>query len=631
MNRQAIRQTRQWMVQALRSGLPFLVLLSLLGCMGREVRTQAEDDSEHDRYDIKTLGEVCSVGNVEPTPVFGVGLVTNLDGTGGEAAKDDYRRMLDAALRKEGEHDVNKLLSSTDCSLVVVVGQVQPGCRHGEVFDVQVLVPPQGAATSLRGGYLRATKLFNYDYAKNLSQRDVFANSTRTFLGHCLAIAEGPVVVDVDDGDGSHGSRQGIINGGGRMQVNSPLAILLNSGQQFGALSKLLSDRINETIHGSAHGLPSNLVATPQRNLGAFVQVPAQYRLNIPRMLRVVRLIPQYASEGNDLERRPYRQRLADDLLDPSRTVVAALRLEALGTTSIPILKTGLDSKDPLVRFCSAESLAYLGSPSSADELATAAIQHPMLRAFALTALASLDEAVSQVKLQELMSGNHEDEVRYGAFRALRTMESHHPEIEGEMLGDSCRLHHVAPHSEPLVHACSTRRSEIVIFGPDPVLVPPFKVLAGNCILTANAEDEQLILTLVPSNGSAPLRRRCSYHLTAILHTMADLGASYPEMVSMLKEISIKEDQKLSCRLRFDALPQAVTVEEIAESGKKKESNILSEINPKATAELGSTPTLFEATPGLRNPFKQGPSLDGKANPGEKAPAFNESALPGAE
>ena len=41
----------------------------------------------------------------------------------------------------------------------------------------------------------------------------------------------------------------------------------------------------------------------------------------------------------------------------------------ALGAASIPKLMVGLHSDVPLVRFASAESLAYLGSPSCGEEL----------------------------------------------------------------------------------------------------------------------------------------------------------------------------------------------------------------------------------------------------------------------
>ena len=131
--------------------------------------------------------------------------------------------------------------------------------------------------------------------------------------------------------------------------------------------------------------------------------MPPAYKLNLPRFLRVVRLVPLQGASDRPAPRTPtrgvYRQRLAEDLLDPARTVTAALRLEALGQQSIPALKTGLESTHPLVRFCAAESLAYLDCPAGGEELGAAVAKQPLLRAFALTALASLDESVSHIQL----------------------------------------------------------------------------------------------------------------------------------------------------------------------------------------------------------------------------------------
>src|SRR5262249_27303930 len=154
--------------------------------------------------------------------------------------------------------------------------------------------------------------------------------------------------------------------------------------------------------------------------------------------------------------------------------------LEALGNDTIGVLKTGLKSEHVLVRFASAEALAYLGDPAGAEELATQAVEQPMLRCFCLTALASLDESICFVRLHELLA-NSSAEVRYGAFRALRALRSQDRadhEIQGEQLNESFWLHTVAPDTVPLVHLSTSRRAEIVIFGEEPALRPPFQFLA---------------------------------------------------------------------------------------------------------------------------------------------------------
>ena len=144
------------------------------------------------------------------------------------------------------------------------------------------------------------------------------------------------------------------------------------------------------------------------------LRVPYAYRYNAERYLRVARLMPlREATE----ERGRYRRRLQKMLLDPADTVRAALRLEALGKESVPALKRGLESEQPLVRFTSAEALAYLGSTSGVDELARLAEQQPDLQRYCLLALSGLDEGICRTKLGEMLTMD-DVSLRCGAFRA---------------------------------------------------------------------------------------------------------------------------------------------------------------------------------------------------------------------
>ncbi len=281
-------------------------------------------------------------------------------------------------------------------------------------------LPEHSRATSLRGGYLMKCTLFNYDFAERLHPDP---NGPHGMLrGHPLVEAEGSLLVGLGDGDDAVRVKCGRIWGGGRCLAPTPFSLILNPGQQYARVSSLIADRINETFQAGFHGEASSAVASAQANTGVMLRVPPQYRLNRPRFLRVVRLIPLTTQldlpSGKGDDHRSYRQKLADDLLDPSRTVTAALRLEALGEISRMALKKGLEGQHPLVRFCSAEALAYLGDPSCADELAKAVAHSPVLRSFGLTAMASLDEHVCHVKLGELLTTARDDETRYGAFRA---------------------------------------------------------------------------------------------------------------------------------------------------------------------------------------------------------------------
>jgi hypothetical protein len=601
-------------------GLVFALAIGLAGqagCTHQQTRLQSADETEKDRYQVKTVGDVSAVGNPDPVPIAGVGLVIGLDGTGGESPPDGYRTMLEDALKKQGVKNVKEVLASPNNALVLVTAQVPPGTGKNEPLDVEVSLPPGSKATSLRGGYLRECMLYNYDFTTNLNP--TFKGPRSGLLGSQVARAEGTLLVGFGDGDEEARAHRGRIWGGAKTLLDLPFTIVLNPDQQYARVAALVAERINQSFHGSMRGLPGSELASAKNQYVIHLRVPAQYKLNQPRFLRVVRLVPLQDSpdahpEGGKLS---YRQRLAADLLDPARTVTAALRLEALGQSSIATAKPGLESKHPLVRFCSAEVLAYLGSPSCGEELARTVQERPALRAFALTAMASLDEAVCQVKLGELLTTSEDDETRYGAFRALRTLNPANSLIEGEFLNESFWLHRVASQNRPLVHVTSSNRAEIVLFGEDARLVPPFSFLAGEFAITAGADDERCTIGHFPVHGGRVSRKQCSLKIEDVLRNMAEMGCLYPEAVELLQQADAC--RSLSCRVRCDALPQATSVYDLVKAGQSgKDQEGAAGLVP-AGQDLGSTPTLYQTgyqpKPALaRKPA--GPGASKKDEPG---------------
>lgn len=564
-------------------------LLLVAGCAHSLTRLQKPDDADKDREkeaEVKTVGDYTAFGNAEPIPVSGVGLVVGLAGTGGDAPPGAYRQMLEKDLRAHKVEHIKELLASPEVSLVLVSGLIPAGAHKGDPFDVEITLPPQSRTTSLHGGYLRECVLFNYDSTKHLDPN--YAGANRTLLGHPFAKAEGGVLTELTEGDKPADPRRGHVWGGARSNIDRPFYLIVNSDQQRAPVVQHLSDRVNETFRGPVRGALSD-VATAKTTSYLVLRVPEQYKHNLQRYLRVVRLIPY---DGVPPEQHAYRQRLREHLLDPKHTVTAALRLEALGPDGLPALRTGLKSEHSLVRFSSAEALAYLGAPEAGEPLANLIQEKPLLRAYCLTALASLDEAVSHVKLRELMADG-DVEARYGAFRALRALDEREPAIGGEMLNSSFWLHRVSPDGPPLVHVSTSRRPEVVLFGRDPLLVPQFYFLAGEFTVTAAPNDRVCTVSrLSASNGTD--RRQCPLALEAVIHCMADMGALYPEVVELLRQVAAY--QCLNCPVAVDALPQAPSVFELARRGaaggdlsKPDDQDIL-----KAKDDFGATPSLYE-------------------------------------
>lgn len=572
-----------------------VLLMGLLGCAHPQTRLQAEEEGDRTKeVEVKTIGDVSVVANADAIPVSGIGLVIGLEGTGGGALPGPARQRLEDQLRKRTPRieKVKELLASPETSLVFVQALIPAGAHKGDPLDVEVTVPRESKTTSLRGGQLVECILYNYDTKKHLDKN--YDGADAYLQGHPVAKASGPLVVGFSDGDEKARLRQARIWGGGRCQIDRPFYLYLNSNEQRVRVAKIVADHINETMHGSGRS-PMDALAEAKTKEVIYLGVPPQYRLNLPRYLRVVRLIPLWETEA---ARIPYHRRLEEQLLDPARTVTASLRLEALGQDSIPTLKRGLTSDRPLVRFCSAEALAYLGDPSCGEVLARAIKEQPVLRAFSLTAMASLDEAVCHVELTRLLA-EPSPETRYGAFRALRALDENAEAVRGERLNESFWLHQAAPSSPPMVHLASRNRAEIVLFGEDPCLIPPFPILAGEFTVTATKEDSRCTITRIGLRHGRDTHQ-CGLKLNEVLHTLAKMGAEYTDAVEVLRRAD--QLQCLNCPVAIDALPQATSVYDLAKAGAGDPE--LLKTHPEildAKADFGSTPTLFEKGTGGRS------------------------------
>src|SRR5262245_32519631 len=91
-----------------RCGLALVgvLLVGALGCHHPQTRLQADDDTDREKYQVKTVGDVSTFANAEGVTAAGVGLVVGLDGTGGEAPPGGHRAMLEDTLRKRGVENV---------------------------------------------------------------------------------------------------------------------------------------------------------------------------------------------------------------------------------------------------------------------------------------------------------------------------------------------------------------------------------------------------------------------------------------------------------------------------------------------------------------------------------------------
>jgi hypothetical protein len=570
------------------------LLLGGAGCSQLQPRGQSPDDPDarYEFKDVQVVADVVELGgsNAAPLQVSGVGLVEGLDGTGGAAPPSEFRGLLEQQLLKQGVRNVKGLLDSPDNSMVLVTALIPPGARKGDPLDVQVTLPPGSKTTSLRGGVLRLCVLRNYDTTRNLDP--AYQGGNKLLPGHILAKARGPLLVGFGPAEDENSRLcQARIWEGGVTLIDRPFYLVLKNDQKFARIANAVAQRINSLFPDDARKQQEVLRnrrllvlddVTTQLNdkfklptLGkgetaravtkdvVYVQVPYAYRLNPERYLEVAMKIPLREVPE---KRKHYREQLQEMLLDPGHTIAAALRLEALGREAIPILKEGLKSGHALVRFAAAEALAYLDCGAGGEELARLAEHYEGVRAYCLTAMASMDAAVCYLRLSELLS-SPDAEVRYGAFRALRMLDDQAAAVHGEMLGESFWLHKVAPKSPALVHASTGRRAEVVLFGEPARLVPPFKVVAGaEFTVTAERGDDRCTVSRFVLNPPKIDRRQCSFRLEDVLRAMTELGGQYPDAVDLIRQADHR--RCLTAAVRFDALPVAIPITDLAREGK---------------------------------------------------------------
>ena len=328
-----------------------------------------------------------------------------------------------------------------------------------------------------------------------------------------------------------------------------PYFILLNPGDQNPRTAYNIAERLNSIFHATVE--PNLKVGEAKTRELILTNVPAAYRHNHYRFLLVARQVPILPTPPDSA----FRRRMEDELLDPQTTLTAAVKLEALGVSSTRALRVGLESTSPWVRFAAAEALTYLGQTDGAVELGRLAEDHPALRAPALKALASMDDAACTDRLAELMAAN-DSVLRYGAFIALRLADENNPAVRGLKVNESFYLHRVAPGSPGLIHLTSDRRCEIVLFGDNVRFRGPFTLPVGAdfTVHVPGGGEEATITRIVKVKGDLEEKKlSCPPDVSAVLSAICSTGGAYNEAVELTRRAD--RAQVISTTLVQHAIP----------------------------------------------------------------------------
>ncbi len=490
----------------------------------------------------RLVGDMAVPFGLEPVRIENVGLVTGLPGTGHDPPPSPQRSALIAEMEARGVSMPNAVLASPETAMVMVRGWLRPGIQKGDSFDVEVRVPSQGEAVSLRGGYLLETRL-----------KEQAVLGGRILEGHSWALAKGPVLVDptADPQRDKVLLGRGRILGGGLCLKSRTLGLVLKPEHQNVANSARIAAAVNKRFYISQRGVKTG-VATAKTHEFIELAVHPRYKDNIGRYLDVIRAIALREEEAQQAERM---EELGKQLLDPFTAARAAVALEAIGKKAVDVLRKGLQAEDPEVRFYSAEALAYLDCREAAEPLAQIARQHPAFRVYALAALGTMDDLAAYEQLCSLLHGSSA-ETRYGAFRALWAMNRQDPLVRGERLGsDGFSYHLLDTEGPPMVHVCTHKRAEVVLFGKEHRLQGQFFLEAGSRIIVRPHREnpEELVISRF-AVGEPDQQRIVPNQLDAMIRAIAELGGCYPDVVQAL--VQAKAQGALQSRFQVDALPE---------------------------------------------------------------------------
>jgi hypothetical protein len=498
---------------------------------------------------------------LHPITIESVGLVTNLDGTGGDPPPSMYRTMLINDMRKRGVANPNAILQDPRKALVLIRAAVPPVIEVGDHFDVEVVLPENTEATSLKGGWLMEAHL----------SEQAMVPGGRPHAGHVLAKAEGPIMLSTGEGESSsRGSalKRGKILGGGKylgglLKKERTLGLYVRSDIRSVRTTKKIADQIGKRFHYHEHGIKKPL-AEAKTDQHVELKVHPRYKENYIRYVRVVRNI---ALDETAIERKERMERLRKTLLLPDSASKSATELEAIGDDSILILKEGLKSADPEVRFYSADALAYLGQSAGTPELALAARNEPAFRVFALAALTTLGTPEAREELKKMMieptveieNGVEQEvssaETRYGAFRALWTIDKNDEIVRGEKLNDEFHLHVIDSRGDSMVHLTRFRVPQVVVFGADQKLRTPISLSAGRHIMITAPSGSDVVTVSRFETQAADQQIMTTRNVVDIIRAVGKLKAAYPDVAQML--VQADRQSNLPGRLEIDAMPQA--------------------------------------------------------------------------
>ncbi len=502
-----------------------------------------------------TIYERVEVGNTDPFPVSGWGLVVNLDHTGSNEGlpsvitqymiKQMSIHGIGSKLQPLYEHiSPESVLRDNRVAIVQVEGLLPPGVHKNQSFDVIVRAVRGTSTSSLAHGQLYLTDLSEHGTSSPNPFATQSINSRAQAKGflfvnpaYALIAGQNPT------GAAKAALRNGVIMDGGLAVMDRPILLQLREPQTSvaRAIEQRIINRFGDPLVASAHD--EGLVS---------LFVPPGYGEDWQHFVGVV--VHTYINSSPEFAAAKARQ-----LVEVAQTPDAPLMdisycWEAIGAPALPFIAPLLVSHQPEVQYAAARAAACIGDPSSAASATLLEIARNSDNPYQLNAVQTLGilphSAAVDHMLRELLDCD-KALVRIEAYKILARDQDasvYSRVITERPTNQKFILDIVPSKGPPLIYATRTGTPRIGILGTTPRIDSPIVFTAMNQRLSISSGVNPNILTLFYRDPAAlkPVNMLSNPDIGEIIARLGGVSAeteqpldfSYCEIVAILQSLS---------------------------------------------------------------------------------------------
>jgi hypothetical protein len=492
------------------------------------------------------------------------GLVGRLRGTGDCTASLQVREWIIKQMIRHGYG--NKLLPGYDkigageilrnpgYSVVRVDGQIPPGARKGDFFDVTVTALPGNKTSSLTGGIL-----FESDLTA------LRGNSPDIDSIHTLAKAKGPIVVnpayaltDPTDPSATAGQAKKSLRGGTIMDgglVMNDRAIILRLRQPSRPLARRIEQRINHRFQAEADrprrsSFPITYQAAAAMDEGLVeVYVPAAYRGDWEHFIGVCEQLYLVDSPANLIAKA---KELTEEAVKPGAPLLEiSYGLEGIGEPALQYILPLMAHPAPDVSFAMARAAVFIDRSGAAQDtlLRIARSDNHQFQLAAIDALGALPSSSERnQKLRDLLESKN-TLARTAAYKVLSRNKD--TAMSSRVIGEKFALDIVPSGGDPLVFASRSGIPRIAIMGPKPQLALPliFTTLNGRLMIASTDDNKYVTIFYRDDVAGEPIKMLSRSDIAEIIARLGGSGAreeakfefTYGEIVAIVQLLTDQE------------------------------------------------------------------------------------------